>query len=316
MIVTYPPPPPPPPRSPTPPPPKSPTAPLPPPVQLNITTSFNILHLDSQVMVESRKKTRKRKAVDKYTPPIEPNKKITKEKEVRVQLPLDRPNIKYHLPGVPMMQFKATIQYSLEHEVPVATLKEMVNWIADENTENEVQENAIHPLSKTFFQELTEPSSWVECDTLNVIFEFMKEKFYRQPDMCMARFTILPIGITSHLNSRDGVYKHMKNKSTLEAAVAWVDETLPDYVMGKFDVKWLDVDFIYTTTNIDQHWMLVAFDLNRGRLFVFDSLPSMTSKKKLESFLESLTYTLPSLLHYCDLKCSKPDIETSQWKIA
>ncbi|XP_038888551.1 zonadhesin-like isoform X2 [Benincasa hispida] len=174
-------------RSPTPPPPKSPTAPPPksliPPspssVQLDIMTSSNILHLDSQVMVESRKTTRKRKAVDKYTPPIEPKKKITKEKEVKVQLPLDRPNIKYPLPGVPTMQFKATIQYSLEHEVPAAILKKMVNWITDKNTDNEVRENAVQPLSKIFFQELTEPSSWVECNTLNIIFEFMKEKFYR-----------------------------------------------------------------------------------------------------------------------------------------
>ncbi|XP_038875042.1 uncharacterized protein LOC120067568 [Benincasa hispida] len=94
------------------------------------------------------------------------------------------------------------------------------------------------------------------------------------------------------------------------------DEMLPDYVMGKFDVKWSDVDFVYTTTNIDQHWMLIAFNLNRDQLFVFDSLPSMTSKKKLESFLEPLTYTLPSLLHYCDLKRWKPDIKTSRWKIS
>ncbi|XP_038881126.1 uncharacterized protein LOC120072727 [Benincasa hispida] len=120
--------------------------------------------------------------------------------------------------------------------------------------------------------------------------------------MYMNSFTILPIGVTSHLNARNGVYKHIKNKSTFHAAVVWEEETYLDYVMGKFDIKWSDVDFVYTTTNINQHWMLIAFDLNGGQLFVFDSLPSMTSKKELESCLEPLTYTLQSLLHYCDFK--------------
>ncbi|XP_038896435.1 uncharacterized protein LOC120084697 [Benincasa hispida] len=46
----------------------------------------------------------------------------------------------------------------------------------------------------------------------------------------------------SHLNARGGVFKRIKNKSLLEAALAWKDEdTYKDYVTGKFDVKWADV---------------------------------------------------------------------------
>ena len=63
------------------------------------------------------------------------------------------------------------------------------------------------------------------------------------------------------------------------------EDTYKDYVMGKFDphnMGWADVDFVYSSVNTGEHWVVVALDMNRGRVFMFDSLPSITSKKKLD----------------------------------
>ncbi|XP_038899753.1 uncharacterized protein LOC120086987 [Benincasa hispida] len=191
----------------------------------------------------------------------------------------------------------------------------MLGWISDDNTDNEVRENSFKPLAKQFFKELIASSSWVKCDKIILYFIFMKEKLYTQPDMCMHKFTILSIGVTSHLNAHGGVFRRIKNKTLLEAALAWEDEdTYKNYVIGKFDVKWADVDFIYTAMNISEHWIVLAMDINRGHIFVFDSLPSYTPMTKLVNWLEPLTVTVPSLLHYCDVDRSKSDLSTVRWK--
>lgn len=89
-------------------------------------------------------------------------------------------------------------------------------------------------------------------------------------------------------------------------------------MLGNFDlgnVKWADVDFVYNKVNISKHWIVIAMDMNRGQLFAFDSRSSHTSMKKLTSFLELLTLTLPSLLHYWSVKCFKLDLELGRWHI-
>ncbi|XP_038874902.1 uncharacterized protein LOC120067405 [Benincasa hispida] len=107
------------------------------------------------------------------------------------------------------------------------------------------------------------------------------------------------------------------NKTLLEAALAWEDEdTYKDYVTGKFDIKWADVDFVYTAMNISDHWMVLAMDIYRGHIFVFDSLSSYTPMTKLVNWLELLTVTVLSLLHYCDVDRSKSDLYTVRWKIS
>ncbi|XP_038906451.1 uncharacterized protein LOC120092435 [Benincasa hispida] len=158
--------------------------------------------------------------------------------------------VKHPLQGVATSLSRAIVAYNVAHNVPHNIFTKMMGWISYENTDNKVRENSFKPLAKQFFKELISPSSWVECD--------------------------------SHLNTRGRVFKRIKNKTLLEAALAWEDEdAYKDHVTGKLDVKWAYVDFVYMEMNISEHWMVLAMDMNIGHIFVFDSLPSYTPMKKL-----------------------------------
>ncbi|XP_038892557.1 uncharacterized protein LOC120081601 [Benincasa hispida] len=142
------------------------------------------------VPLDSRRISRKRKPVDKYTPPAQAKKKNV---------------AKHPLPGVATSIFRSIVIYNVAHAIPHNIMTKMMSWISDDNTNNEVRENSFKPLDKQFFEELITPNSLVECDTINTLFYFMKDKFYTRPDMCMHKFTILPIGVMSPQCSWRGI---------------------------------------------------------------------------------------------------------------
>ncbi|XP_038891295.1 uncharacterized protein LOC120080742 [Benincasa hispida] len=140
----------------------------------------NIVTTTEGATLESRRTTRKRKGIDKYTPPAQVKKKSV---DSRVHVSFEK--VKYPLPGVPTSLFRAIVGYNVAHDVPLNIFTEMMGWITNENPDNEVRKNSFKPLSKQFFKELIEPSSWVECDTINSLFHFMKKKKFI-PDLTYA----------------------------------------------------------------------------------------------------------------------------------
>ncbi|XP_038903668.1 uncharacterized protein LOC120089906 isoform X2 [Benincasa hispida] len=96
------------------------------------------------VPLDSRRISRKRKPVDKYTPPAQAKKKSV---------------AKHPLPGVATSTFRSIVTYNVAHPIPHNIMTEMMGWISDDNTNNEVRENSFKPLNKQFFKELITPNS-------------------------------------------------------------------------------------------------------------------------------------------------------------
>ncbi|CAK9308551.1 unnamed protein product [Citrullus colocynthis] len=128
----------------------------------------------SLVSGKSAQPSCKRKGVERYTPNNEPKKRLAKKEknlapstQPKVGQPMEpktKKMLKYPLSGVSTPIFQVRFTYNLAHDIPSDIFSEMMSWIADKNTDVDVRHNPYLPLSKKFFQELTEPSSWVECD--------------------------------------------------------------------------------------------------------------------------------------------------------
>ncbi|CAK9311778.1 unnamed protein product [Citrullus colocynthis] len=216
-----------------------PALPLPPPdttttsidLELQTLEPLPLASPDSLVTCKSARPKCKRKGIES-TPNKKPKKRAKEEKnsasstQPKVEQPVEpktKQTLKYPLPGVSAPIFRARVTYNLAHDIPSNIFLEMMSWIVDKNTDVDIRHNSYLPLSKKFFQQLTKPSSWVECDTVNVMFRFICDKFHNRPDMCMNKFNVLPTAIMGHLNLRSGIYKQIKNKPTL--AQRWFGST-------------------------------------------------------------------------------------------
>lgn len=42
-------------------------------------------------------------------------------------------------------------------------------------------------------------------------------------------------------------------------------------------IAWADVDYVYSTSNVYEHWILVMLDINLGKGILYDSYPTYVS---------------------------------------
>ena len=102
----------------------------------------------------------------------------------------------------------------------------------------------------------------------------------------------------------------LQNKE--KVAKVWEKEDCyMDFVLGlesEHQPGWSEVDFVYSSFNYKQHWILVAIDVNLGHILLYDSLLSYVSSRDLVQFFSPLRYTLPSRCEFCNLNNLKPDL--------
>lgn len=106
-----------------------------------------------------RETSRKRKKVQPYSPPIEPQRK--------------RYTRKYYNPSVcPPERHSDQVLYNPVHEVPTNVLQAFLEWLGSDNNESDGPGTATlfktKCTAKQLFRELTRDNEWVDCHFFRV----------------------------------------------------------------------------------------------------------------------------------------------------
>ncbi|KAA0050467.1 Ulp1-like peptidase [Cucumis melo var. makuwa] len=80
----------------------------------------------------------------------------------------------------------------------------------------------------------------------------------------------------------------------------WNDQDLEYYfntAFGDFQDKegWGDVNYVFGCINIREHWLAIAADMRKCKIYVFDSMPNYLEKKLVDEALEMPARCIPSL---------------------
>ena len=73
----------------------------------------------------------------------------------------------------------------------------------------------------------------------------------------------------------------------------WTESDLEYYfntALSDFQDKerWRDVNYVIGCINIKEHWLVVAADMRKGKIYMFDSMPKYVKKKLLMKLLKCL----------------------------
>ncbi|KAL4030459.1 hypothetical protein IC575_008696 [Cucumis melo] len=58
---------------------------------------------------------------------------------------------------------------------------------------------------------------------------------------------------------------------------------------------WGDVNYVITCINIKEHWLAIAADMRKCRIYVFDSMPNYVEQKLVDEALQMPARCIPSL---------------------
>ncbi|KAA0058359.1 Ulp1-like peptidase [Cucumis melo var. makuwa] len=83
----------------------------------------------------------------------------------------------------------------------------------------------------------------------------------------------------------------------------WTEEDLEYYfntTLGDFQDKqgWEDVNYVIGCINIREHWLAIATDMKKCKIYVFDSMPNYVEKKLVDEALETPARCIPSLCNW------------------
>ncbi|KAL0551463.1 hypothetical protein IC582_010551 [Cucumis melo] len=102
----------------------------------------------------------------------------------------------------------------------------------------------------------------------------------------------------THLLTADN--KKADWKDTTAHLNLWTKEDLEYYfntAIGDFQEKpgWGDVNYVIGCINIKEHWLAVAADMRKCKIYVFDSMPNYVDKKLVDQALEMSVRCIASL---------------------
>ncbi|KAL4037010.1 hypothetical protein IC575_000593 [Cucumis melo] len=145
-------------------------------------------------------------------------------------------------------------------------LKEPIDVIDDERTDDEVRETFHGKKSKIFFRDLFRCRQWLANERILVA----KLSQYKE---CI------------------------KENRPFD----WKEEyRLVNYVVGSkedFQDPWVSVDYVYSPFNVHvNHWVLLCLDLVSCQVKVWDSLPSLTTAEEMRNILLPIRELVPNLL--------------------
>ncbi|TYK09609.1 Ulp1-like peptidase [Cucumis melo var. makuwa] len=74
----------------------------------------------------------------------------------------------------------------------------------------------------------------------------------------------------------------------------WTESDLEYYfntILGDFQDKqgWVDVNYVIGCINIRGHWLAIAVDMRKCKIYVFDSMPNYVDKELVDEAIEMPT---------------------------
>ncbi|KAA0032335.1 Ulp1-like peptidase [Cucumis melo var. makuwa] len=159
--------------------------------------------------------------------------------------------------------------------------KEYLQWKRSRKTTHEQRKVVSTTRKKDFFRQLEE-NTWVHGDFgINkpdcIVWNHIFDTHLVTPDNTKAEWT----DPTAHLT-------------------IWTEKDVEYYfniAVGDYNhiPGWGDVNYVITCINIKEHWLAIAADMRKCRIYVFDSMPNYVEQKLVDEALQMPARCIPSL---------------------
>ncbi|KAL0560781.1 hypothetical protein IC582_001194 [Cucumis melo] len=152
--------------------------------------------------------------------------------------------------------------------------KEYLQWKRSRKTTHEQKKVVSTTRKKDFFKQLEE-NTWVHGDT--AVWNHIFDTHLVTPDNNKAEWT----DPTTHLT-------------------IWTEKDVEYYfntAVGDYDQipGWGDVNYVISCINIKEHWLAIAADMRKCKIYVFDSMPNYDEQKLVDEALQMPARCIVSL---------------------
>ncbi|KAA0033924.1 Ulp1-like peptidase [Cucumis melo var. makuwa] len=182
---------------------------------------------------------------------------------------------------VPDVEIREVDTYNPMWKVDPKLWKEYLQWKRSRKTTHEQRKVVSTTRKKDFFRQLEE-NTWVHGDLgINkpdcIVWNHIFDTHLVTPDNTKAEWTD-PI---AHLT-------------------IWIEKDVEYYfntAVGDYNhiPGWGDVNYVITCINIKEHWLAIAADMRKCRIYVFDSMPNYVEQKLVDEALQMHARCIPSL---------------------
>ncbi|KAL0546648.1 hypothetical protein IC582_016560 [Cucumis melo] len=182
---------------------------------------------------------------------------------------------------VPDVEIREVDTYNLMWKVDPKLWKEYLQWKRSRKTTHEQRKVVSTTRKKDFFRQLEE-NTWVHGDLgINkpdcIVWNHIFDTHLVTPDNTKAEWT----DPTTHLT-------------------IWTEKDMEYYfntAVGDYNhiPGWGDVNYVITCINIKEHWLAIAADMRKCRIYVFDSMPNYVEQKLVDEALQMPARCIPSL---------------------
>ncbi|KAA0061153.1 Ulp1-like peptidase [Cucumis melo var. makuwa] len=204
---------------------------------------------------------------------------------------------------VPDVEIREVDTYNPMWKVDPKLWKEYLQWKRSRKTTHEQRKVVSTTRKKDFFRQLEE-NTWVHGDN----------KMLHLKHHCKRSFRILHSSFLLGINKPDCIVwnhifdTHLVTPDNTKAEwtdptahlTIWTEKDMEYYfnsVVGDYNHMpgWGDVNYVIICINIKEHWLAIAADMRKCRIYVFDSMPNYVEQKLVDEALQMPARYIPSL---------------------
>ncbi|KAA0047742.1 MuDRA-like transposase [Cucumis melo var. makuwa] len=203
---------------------------------------------------------------------------------------------------VPDVEIREVDRYNPMWQVDPKLWKEYLQWKTSRKTTHEQRKVVSTTRKKDFFRQLEE-NTWIHGDNkmlhlkhLCKLSSILHSSFLlgiNKPD-CIVWNHIFD----THLVTPDN--KKAEWTDPTAHLTIWTEKDMEYYfntAVGDYDhiPGWGDVNYVISCINIKEHWLVIAADLRKCKIYVFDSMPNYVEQKLVNETLQMPARCIPSL---------------------
>ncbi|KAL4016885.1 hypothetical protein IC575_024547 [Cucumis melo] len=211
------------------------------------------------------------------------------------------------------VEIREVDRYNPMWQVDPKLWKEYLQWKRSRKTTHEQRKVVSTTRKKDFFRQLEE-NTWVHGDTLDLLLSHLQNKMLHLKHLCKRSFRILHSSFLLGINKPDCiVWNHIFDTHLVtpdNKKAEWTDPTTHLTIWTEKDVeyyfnpavcdydqipKWGDVNYVISCINIKEHWLAIATDMRKCKIYVFDSMPNYVEQKLVDEAFQMSARCIPSL---------------------
>uniref|UniRef100_A0A9I9E327 Ubiquitin-like protease family profile domain-containing protein n=1 Tax=Cucumis melo TaxID=3656 RepID=A0A9I9E327_CUCME len=234
---------------------------------------------------------------------------------------------------VPDVEIREVDRYNPMWQVDPKLWKEYLQWKRSRKTTHEQRKVVSTTRKKDFFRQLEE-NTWVHEDTLDLLLSHLQNKMLHLKHLCKRSFRILHSSFLLGINKLDCiVWNHIfdthlvtpdNNKAEWTDPTAhltiWTEKDVEYYfntAVGDYDQipGWGDVNYVISCINIKEHWLTIAADMRKCKIYVFDSMSNYVEQKLVDEALQMPARCIASLAIAIEVNLHSDHFTYAPWSI-